>query len=113
MWKHDIWRNGEYIVSCENITRLYEIYKGDYLPRDVSCNVIFHYHTVYSYCKFLIGNVFWCRIIPVSAHSAYDKSAQYFNIKLWRVPVNKDFRADVRSIRRHITRNTILVNKIS
>ncbi|CAN0929201.1 Sphingosine-1-phosphate lyase, partial [Linum grandiflorum] len=48
-------------------------------------------------------------IIPVSAHSAYDKAAQYFNIKLWRVPVNKDFLADVKAIRRHINRNTILI----
>ncbi|WCJ38799.1 Sphingosine-1-phosphate lyase [Euphorbia peplus] len=48
-------------------------------------------------------------IIPESAHSAYDKAAQYFNIKLWRVPVNKDFQADVKAIRRHINRNTILI----
>ncbi|CAA2995125.1 sphingosine-1-phosphate lyase [Olea europaea subsp. europaea] len=48
-------------------------------------------------------------IIPASAHSAYDKAAHYFNIKLWRVPVNKDFRADVKAIKRHINRNTILV----
>ncbi|KAJ1435490.1 Pyridoxal phosphate-dependent decarboxylase [Sesbania bispinosa] len=48
-------------------------------------------------------------IIPVSAHSAYDKAAQYFNIKLWRVPVNKNFQADVKAIRRHINKNTILI----
>ncbi|XP_015894281.1 sphingosine-1-phosphate lyase isoform X1 [Ziziphus jujuba] len=48
-------------------------------------------------------------IIPVSAHSAYDKAAQYFNIKLWRVPVNKEFQADVKAIRRYINRNTILI----
>ncbi|CAI9756368.1 unnamed protein product [Fraxinus pennsylvanica] len=48
-------------------------------------------------------------IIPASAHSAYDKAAHYFNIKLWRVPVNKDFRADVKTIKRHINRNTILI----
>ncbi|KAF5449307.1 hypothetical protein F2P56_029770 [Juglans regia] len=47
-------------------------------------------------------------IIPESAHSAYDKAAQYFNIKLWRVPINKEFRADVKAIKRHINRNTIL-----
>lgn len=50
-----------------------------------------------------------CRIIPESGHSAYDKAAQYFNIKLWRVPVDKEFRADVKAIRRHINRNTIMV----
>lgn len=50
------------------------------------------------------------RIIPESAHSAYDKAAQYFNIKLWRVPVNKEFEADVKAIRKFINRNTILVS---
>ncbi|KAJ8773620.1 hypothetical protein K2173_005866 [Erythroxylum novogranatense] len=48
-------------------------------------------------------------IIPESGHSAYDKAAQYFNIKLWRVPVNKEFLADVKALRRHINRNTILI----
>ncbi|KAL8520205.1 hypothetical protein ACS0TY_010935 [Phlomoides rotata] len=48
-------------------------------------------------------------IIPISAHSAYDKAAQYFKIKLWRVPVGQDFKADVRSIKRHVNRNTILI----
>ncbi|KAK9188658.1 hypothetical protein WN944_020063 [Citrus x changshan-huyou] len=48
-------------------------------------------------------------IIPVSAHSAYDKAAQYFNIKLWRVPVDKEFRADVKAIKKYINRNTILI----
>ncbi|PIA51047.1 hypothetical protein AQUCO_01100105v1 [Aquilegia coerulea] len=48
-------------------------------------------------------------IIPESAHSAYDKAAQYFNIKLWRVPVNKEYQADVKAIRRFINKNTILI----
>ncbi|XWS34531.1 hypothetical protein CRYUN_Cryun21dG0046600 [Craigia yunnanensis] len=48
-------------------------------------------------------------IIAESAHSAYDKAAQYFNIKLRRVPVNKEFQADVKAIRQHINRNTILI----
>ncbi|OVA09582.1 Pyridoxal phosphate-dependent decarboxylase [Macleaya cordata] len=48
-------------------------------------------------------------IIPESAHSAYDKAAQYFNIKLWRVPVNKEFQADVKAIRRFVNKNTILI----
>ncbi|KAK4377055.1 hypothetical protein RND71_003351 [Anisodus tanguticus] len=47
-------------------------------------------------------------IIPVSAHSAYDKAAQYFKIKLWRVPVDKEFRADVKAVKRHINKNTIM-----
>ncbi|XP_052880904.1 sphingosine-1-phosphate lyase isoform X2 [Gossypium arboreum] len=48
-------------------------------------------------------------IIAESAHSAYDKAAQYFNIKLRRVPVNKEFKADVKAIRKQINRNTILI----
>uniref|UniRef100_M1BR61 Sphingosine-1-phosphate lyase n=1 Tax=Solanum tuberosum TaxID=4113 RepID=M1BR61_SOLTU len=48
-------------------------------------------------------------IIPVSAHSAYDKAAQYFKIKLWRVPVDKEFRADVKAIKRYINKNTIMI----
>ncbi|KAK1553069.1 hypothetical protein Q3G72_028290 [Acer saccharum] len=48
-------------------------------------------------------------IIPESAHSAYDKASQYFNIKLWRVPVSKNYLADVKAIRRYISRNTILI----
>ncbi|XP_051122595.1 sphingosine-1-phosphate lyase [Andrographis paniculata] len=48
-------------------------------------------------------------IIPVSAHSAYDKAAQYFKIKLWRVPVDQDFRADVKAIKKRINKNTILI----
>ncbi|PON54957.1 Pyridoxal phosphate-dependent decarboxylase [Trema orientale] len=48
-------------------------------------------------------------IIPESAHSAYDKAAQYFNIKLWRVHVNKELQADVKAIKRYINRNTVLI----
>ncbi|XP_052205010.1 sphingosine-1-phosphate lyase isoform X2 [Diospyros lotus] len=48
-------------------------------------------------------------IIPESAHSAYDKAAQYFNIKLWRIPVNKEFVADITAIKRRINKNTILI----
>ncbi|KAB2097315.1 hypothetical protein ES319_A01G163300v1 [Gossypium barbadense] len=48
-------------------------------------------------------------IIAESAHSAYDKAAQYFNIKLRHVPVNKEFKADVKAIRKQINRNTILI----
>ncbi|KAL9386657.1 hypothetical protein Peur_019781 [Populus x canadensis] len=48
-------------------------------------------------------------IIPESAHSAYDKAAQYFNIKLRRVAVNKNFQADVKAIRQQINKNTVLI----
>lgn len=48
-------------------------------------------------------------IIPESAHSAYDKAAQYLKIKLWRVPVNEDFQADVKAIQRYVNKNTIMI----
>ncbi|CAL5387423.1 unnamed protein product [Camellia sinensis] len=48
-------------------------------------------------------------IIPESAHSAYDKEAQYFKIKLRRVPVNNEFLANARDIKRYINKNTILI----
>lgn len=48
-------------------------------------------------------------IAPSSAHTAFDKAAQYFGIKLIRTPVGQDFRADVSAVRRAISRNTIAI----
>ncbi|CAL4950848.1 unnamed protein product [Urochloa decumbens] len=48
-------------------------------------------------------------IIAESAHSAYDKAAEYFNIKVRRVPVNKEFLADVKGFKRCINGNTIMM----
>lgn len=48
-------------------------------------------------------------VIPVTAHAAFDKGADYFGIKLIHVPVGKDFRADVRAMERAITSNTIMM----
>jgi glutamate/tyrosine decarboxylase-like PLP-dependent enzyme len=46
-------------------------------------------------------------IIPVTAHAAFEKAAQYFGIKLIKVPVGPDFRADVEAMRKAINANTI------
>lgn len=46
-------------------------------------------------------------IAPATAHAAFDKAAQYFAIKLVRIPVGADFRADVSAARGAITKNTI------
>ena len=46
-------------------------------------------------------------IAPVSAHAAFDKAAQYFNLKLVHIPLRDDMRADVDAARRAITKNTI------
>lgn len=46
-------------------------------------------------------------VVPTSAHAAFDKAAQYFNIKLVHIPVGADYRADLNAARKAITRNTI------
>eukprot|EP00249_Psilotum_nudum_P016971 c26084_g1_i3 orf=239-1855(+) len=48
-------------------------------------------------------------IIAESAHSAYEKAAQYFQIKVWQTPVNKEFQADVKRIKSLVNKNTILI----
>jgi sphinganine-1-phosphate aldolase len=46
-------------------------------------------------------------VAPTTAHVAFDKAAQYFGIKLVRVPVGADYRADVAAMRRAVTRRTV------
>lgn len=48
-------------------------------------------------------------VAPVTAHAAFEKAAQYFGVKLVRIPVGPDFRADVEAARKAITRRTVLV----
>lgn len=48
-------------------------------------------------------------IAPATAHAAFDKAAQYFGIKIIRIPVGPDFRADVVAARNAITANTIVL----
>jgi sphinganine-1-phosphate aldolase len=48
-------------------------------------------------------------IAPVTAHAAFDKASQYFGIKMVKVPVNADLRADVNAARKAINRNTIVI----
>jgi glutamate/tyrosine decarboxylase-like PLP-dependent enzyme len=48
-------------------------------------------------------------IVPVTAHAAFDKASQYFNIKLVHIPVDENYRADVEAARRAITPNTIVI----
>ncbi|GBC91679.1 putative sphingosine-1-phosphate lyase [bacterium HR15] len=46
-------------------------------------------------------------VAPVTAHPAFDKAAHLFCIRLIRTPVDNQFRADVKAMRRAITRNTV------
>ena len=48
-------------------------------------------------------------VLPVSAHPAFDKSAQYLGVKAVHTPLRDDFRADVEAMRAAITPNTVLV----
>ncbi len=48
-------------------------------------------------------------LVPSSAHAAFDKAAQYFGLKLVKVPVGPDYRADVAATKKAITGNTICV----
>ena len=48
-------------------------------------------------------------IVPTTVHAAFDKASQYFGIKMIRIPVDKNFKADVNATRKAITRNTIVI----
>jgi sphinganine-1-phosphate aldolase len=48
-------------------------------------------------------------IVPTTAHAAFDKASQFFNIKAIRVPVGTDYRADVEATRAAITKNTVVI----
>jgi glutamate/tyrosine decarboxylase-like PLP-dependent enzyme len=46
-------------------------------------------------------------IVPRTAHPAFDKAAHYLGVKLVKVDVREDFRADVRAMEAKISRRTI------
>ncbi len=46
-------------------------------------------------------------VLPVSAHPAFDKAAQYYGIQTIRTPVDKRFQADVKAMKKAINKNTI------
>ncbi len=48
-------------------------------------------------------------IVPLSAHPAFDKAANYFGIKLHHAPLRNDFRVDVEAVKNLINENTILI----
>ena len=48
-------------------------------------------------------------VLPVTAHPAFDKAAHYFDVKLVRTPVTREFRADVDALRNALSQNTILI----
>ncbi len=48
-------------------------------------------------------------VVPVTAHAAFDKASEYFNIKMIHIPVGETFRADAESVRKAITQNTVVI----
>lgn len=48
-------------------------------------------------------------VAPESAHAAFDKAANYFGMKIIRVPLNKKMEVDVRAMRRAISKNTAML----
>lgn len=48
-------------------------------------------------------------IAPASVHVAFEKGAHYFGVKMVHAPLDKDFRVDVKAVRKLINRNTILL----
>jgi glutamate/tyrosine decarboxylase-like PLP-dependent enzyme len=46
-------------------------------------------------------------IAPTTAHAAFSKAGDYFGIKVLRIPVGEDFRADIPATREAINDNTI------
>jgi len=44
-----------------------------------------------------------------TAHAAFDKASQYFNIKMVRIPLGDDYRADVQAAKELINENTVVV----
>jgi glutamate/tyrosine decarboxylase-like PLP-dependent enzyme len=46
-------------------------------------------------------------VVPMTIHPAFDKAAHYFGVRLIKIPVGDDLRADVRAMERAIGRRTI------
>lgn len=50
-------------------------------------------------------------LVPVTAHAAFDKAAQYLNIKIRFVPVDRNFIVCIKTMKKSITKNTIMVRR--
>ncbi len=48
-------------------------------------------------------------VVPTTIHPAFDKAAHYFGVKLVKVPVGPDLRADVRAMAKAISYKTIAI----
>jgi glutamate/tyrosine decarboxylase-like PLP-dependent enzyme len=48
-------------------------------------------------------------VLPMTAHPAFEKAAEYFDVKMVHVPVREDYRADASAMEAAITSNTIML----
>ncbi len=48
-------------------------------------------------------------IVPESIHVAFEKGAEYFGLKIVHAPVGKDFRVNVKAVKKLINRNTVML----
>lgn len=48
-------------------------------------------------------------IVPTTAHAAFDKASQYFNIKQVKIPVTGNYSADISALKRAINNNTMVI----
>ncbi|CAK9824876.1 Sphingosine-1-phosphate lyase [Anthophora retusa] len=66
--------------------------------------------TYRDYAKHVKGIKYPEMVMPVTAHSAFDKAAQYLKIKVRTVPVNQNsYTVCIKSMEKAITRNTIML----
>jgi len=48
-------------------------------------------------------------VVPETVHVAFEKAAEYFDVKVLRAPVGKDYRVNLKAMNRLINRNTIML----
>jgi sphinganine-1-phosphate aldolase len=48
-------------------------------------------------------------VIPISAHPAFEKGGHYFDIEVVHAPVDKDFRVDLKAMKRLINKRTVML----
>ena len=48
-------------------------------------------------------------VIPETAHVAWDKGAEYFDVKIRRAPLGADFRVDTAAVEKLINKNTVMI----
>ncbi len=48
-------------------------------------------------------------VVPVTAHAAFNKASEYFNIKLRAIPIDENYQVNLKKLKRAINSNTIAI----